>query len=163
MTFLYEVQYIACRWSYCRTSTRQLLTRCKKRRMTGFGSRQTQNLASCISTAENTQNYRRSSNNYISRVRWGNPGSIVPFGAKHHGYTSILGVSLQFTSRYGWDRHWGILTLYCADRPKPPNPSYIQTVQNRPVNSQFMGLSFAVNWSFFYINQPAKTADLSSM
>ena len=42
------------------------------------------------------------------------------------------------------------LTLYCADRPKPPNPSYAQTIQNRPVNSQFVGLSFTVITSFFY-------------
>ena len=55
------------------------------------------------------------------------------------------------------------LTLYCTDRPKPPNPSYAQTVQNHPVNSQFVGLSFTAITSFFYINQPAQTADLSSM
>ena len=54
-------------------------------------------------------------------------------------------------------------TLYCADRPKPPNPSYMQTVQNRPGNSQFVGLSFTGITSFFYINQPGQTADLSSM
>ena len=53
--------------------------------------------------------------------------------------------------------------LVRADCPKPPNPSYAQTVQNRPVNSQFMGLSFTEITSFFYINQPAQTADLSSM
>ena len=55
------------------------------------------------------------------------------------------------------------LILYCADRPKPPNPSYAQTVQNRPVNSQFVGLSFTAITSFFYVNQPAQTAGLSSM
>ena len=55
------------------------------------------------------------------------------------------------------------LTLYCADRPKPPNPSYAQTVQNRPVKSQFVGLSFTAIRSLFYFNQPAETADLSSM
>ena len=49
-----------------------------------------------------------------------------------------------------------LLKLYCADRPKPPNPSYAQTVQNRPVNSQFVGLSFTAITSFFYINQPAQ-------
>ena len=32
-----------------------------------------------------------------------------------------------------------------------------------PVNSQFAGLSFTAITSFFYINQPAQTADLSSM
>ena len=54
-------------------------------------------------------------------------------------------------------------SLYCADCPNPPNPLYVQTVQNRLVNSQFMCLSFTVTCSFFYINQPAQTADLSSM
>ena len=58
---------------------------------------------------------------------------------------------------------YSALTLYCADRPKPPNPSYVQTVQNRPVKSQLVGLSFTANISFFYTNQPAETADLSSM
>ena len=41
--------------------------------------------------------------------------------------------------------------------------STVQTVQNCPVNSQFVGLSFTAIASFFYINQPAQTADLSSM
>ena len=57
---------------------------------------------------------------------------------------------------------FSVLTLYCVDRPKPPNPSYAQTVQNQPVNSQFVGLSFNANTSFFYVNQPAQTADLRS-
>ena len=47
-----------------------------------------------------------------------------------------------------------------ADRPKPANPSYAQIVKNRPVNSQFLLTAIR---SFFYINQPAQTADLSSM
>ena len=34
--------------------------------------------------------------------------------------------------------------------------STAQTVQNRTVNSQFVGLSFTEIWSFFYINQPAQ-------
>ena len=34
------------------------------------------------------------------------------------------------------------LTLYCADRPKPPNPSYAQTVQNRPVHALSAWRSF---------------------
>ena len=41
--------------------------------------------------------------------------------------------------------------------------SAAQTVQNRPVNSQFVSLSFTAIRSFFYINQPAQTADLRSM
>ena len=32
--------------------------------------------------------------------------------------------------------------LVRANRPKPPNSSYVQNVQNRPVNSEFVGLSF---------------------
>ena len=55
------------------------------------------------------------------------------------------------------------LTLYCADRPKPPNRSYAQTVQNRPVKSQFVGVSFTAIRSLFYFNQPAEIAGLSSM
>ena len=34
---------------------------------------------------------------------------------------------------------------------------------DRPVNARFVGLSFTAITSFFYINQPAQTADLSSM
>ena len=42
-----------------------------------------------------------------------------------------------------WFTHWHfLLTLYCADCPKPPNSLCAQTVQNHPVNSQFVGLSF---------------------
>ena len=46
---------------------------------------------------------------------------------------------------------------------RPSKTSHAQTVQNRPVNSQLVGLSFTTIRSFFYINQPAQTADLSSM
>ena len=38
-----------------------------------------------------------------------------------------------------------------------------RTVQNRPVNSQFMGFSFTTIRSFFYITQPTQTADLNSI
>ena len=51
---------------------------------------------------------------------------------------------------------------FFADRPKLPNPSSVQIVQNRPVNSEFIGLSFTAIKSF-YINQLAQPADLSFM
>ena len=50
--------------------------------------------------------------------------------------------------------------LVRADRPKPPSKLTFRR-PNRPVNSHFVGLSFTAFPSYF--NQPAETADLSSM
>ena len=40
------------------------------------------------------------------------------------------------------------------------NSTAAQSLPNRPANSQFVGLSFTAIRSFFYINQPAETADI---
>ena len=39
--------------------------------------------------------------------------------------------------------------LYYADRRKPHNPSYEQTVENLPINSQLVSLSFTAITSSF--------------